>query len=540
LRDQLHETNAQSLERHILATHWGEGGRDEVFEESMMAQTSIAMNRFGLGARPDEPLPDNPTTWLLDQFARFEPRPAVIAAAPDSSAVSQDLAKYLEEQRQLRQQFGPGRQPVTEPAMVAPPAAQQMAQGMPGMTATPAPEMTMRKDDPVAQARQFARRQGRDDYAAAVGARMTAALVTPAPFVERLVHFWANHFAVSADKLTVVGLSGTLEFEAIRPHVLGKFGDMLGAVERHPAMLLYLDQAQSIGPNSMVGSRVTARGIRKVGLNENLAREIMELHTLGVRTGYSQADVTEFARAMTGWTVSGLGRAPSARLTGTEGPAGAFVFAEPLHEPGARSIMGKRYDQPGVRQAQAVLDDLAHHPATATHIATKLARHFAGDTPPPALVERLQASYLRSGGDLPSLYRVLIEAPETWAPQPVKFTTPWEWTVSSMRALGLKTMQPLAITGLLNQLGQPTWKPGSPAGYDDIAASWAGPDAIMRRVEAAERFANRANGAIDARALAPRLFPAALSPATTQALANAESPGQGLALLLVAPEFMRR
>ncbi|MDH7971383.1 DUF1800 domain-containing protein [Sphingomonas sp. AR_OL41] len=502
-----------------------------------MAQTSIAMNRFGLGARPDEPAPDNPSAWLLDQFARFDPRPTAIAAAPDSRAVSQELAQYLEEQRQLRQQFGPARKAAPGPAMTESPASQQMTQGM---TATPAPEMPARRDDPIAQARQFARRQGRDDYAAAVGARMSTALVTPAPFVERLVHFWANHFAVSADKLTVVGLSGTLEFEAIRPHVLGTFGDMLGAVERHPAMLLYLDQAQSVGPNSMIGTRVAARGKRKVGLNENLAREIMELHTLGVRTGYSQADVTEFARAMTGWTVSGLGRAPGARFTGTDGPAGAFVFAGPLHEPGARSIMGKRYDQPGVRQAQAVLDDLARHPATAAHIATKLARHFAGDTPPPALVERLQASFLKTGGDLPSLYRVLVEAPEAWAPQPAKFKTPWEWTVSSMRALGVKTVQPLVVTGLLNQLGQPTWKPGSPAGYDDIAASWAGPDAIMRRVEASERFASRANGIIDARVLAPKLFPAALSSATSQALANAESPGQGLALLLVAPEFMRR
>lgn len=503
-----------------------------------MVETSIAVNRFGLGARPDEPLPDNPSKWLLDQFARFEPRPAPIAASPDSRAVSAELAQYLEDQRQLRQQYGPRRQ--QQPA--APAAATMAPQTTPtmDMAATPAAQPAARKDDPLAQARQFARRQGRDDYATAVGARMDAALTTPAPFVERLVHFWANHFAVSADKLTVVGLSGTLEFEAIRPHVLGRFGDMLNAVERHPAMLLYLDQAQSVGPNSPIGARVAARGVRKIGLNENLAREIMELHTLGVRTGYSQADVTEFARAMTGWTVSGIGRGPGARFTGTDGPAGAFVFAEPLHEPGARTIMGKRYNEPGMKQAQAVLDDLAVHPATATHIATKLARHFAGDTPPPALVERLQATFLKTGGDLPSVYRVLIEAPEAWAPRPLKFKTPWEWSVSSMRALGVKTMQPLVITGLLNQLGQPIWKPGSPAGYDDIAASWAGPDAVMRRVEAASRFAARANGAIDARALAPKLFPAAVTPSTTQALANADSPSQALALLLVAPEFMRR
>ncbi len=498
-----------------------------------MAQINIAMNRFGLGGRPDEPLPANPGRWLLDQFARFEPRPAAIAAAPGRRAVAEELAKYLDESRALRQQEGPRR---ARPAATAPVTAPMMS----GEPAAGTPEPVARKDDPVAQARQFARRQGRDDYALAVGARVTTALTTPAPFVERLVHFWANHFAVSADKLTVIGLSGTLEFEAIRPHVLGKFSDMLNAVERHPAMLLYLDQAQSVGPNSMIGSRIAARGVRKVGLNENLAREILELHTLGVRTGYSQADVTEFARAMTGWTVSGIGRQPGARLIGTDGPAGDFVFAELLHEPGDRMIIGKHYAQPGVRQAQAVLDDLAVHPATATHLATKLARHFAGDTPPPALVDRLQSTYLKSGGDLPSLYRVLVEAPECWSQEPAKFKTPWEWTVSSMRALGMKTVQPLLVTGLLNQLGQPTWRPGSPAGFDDIAASWAGPDALMRRIEVAERFAARSNGALDARTLAPQLFPAGLSSATTQALANADSPAQALALLLVAPEFMRR
>jgi uncharacterized protein (DUF1800 family) len=395
--------------------------------------------------------------------------------------------------------------------------------------------------DPVAQARAFARRQGREIYANAVNARMKAALVTPAPFVERLVHFWANHFAVSADKLTVVGLSGQLEFDAIRPHVLGKFRDMLFAVERHPAMLLYLDQAQSIGPDSMAGQLAARRqAANRPGLNENLAREIMELHTLGVRTVYTQADVTEFARAMTGWTVSGLGRGRGARFAGADGQPGDFVFAERLHEPGTRTILGKSWPQQGEAQAAAVLDMLALHPATATHISTKLARHFAGDDPPPALVARLQAAYLKSGGDLPTLYRVLVESPECWVEQPVKFKTPWEWTVSALRALGTQDLPNLATVGLLRQLGQPVWQPGSPAGWDDIAASWAGPDAIMRRVEAAERMAQRTRDTIDARQRAAQLFPDALSPATAQAIARAESPGQGVALMLVAPEFMRR
>src|SRR5689334_19955112 len=227
------------------------------------------------------------------------------------------------------------------------------------------------------------------------GARLDAALTANAPFVERLVHFWANHFAVSVDKLPVIGLAGLLEFEAIRPNVLGKFSDILLAVEQHPAMLLYLDQAQSIGPDSRAGQFIAARGKQKRGLNENLAREILELHTLGVRTGYTQADVTEFARALTGWTVNGLGRGPMQRMLGGGAP-GLFTFAKLIHEPGSRQIFGRTYRQDGQAQARAILMDLAVHPATAKHISTKLARHFAGDDPPSAMVDRLTQAYLRS------------------------------------------------------------------------------------------------------------------------------------------------
>lgn len=295
-----------------------------------MGAANIARNRFGLGAKPDEPPLNDPAGWLQGQFDIFDATPAAIAEAPSRRAVATELADYLEQTRALRQQDGPRR-----PATAAPIVSQVAMPGDAPEMAPEAPAAPMNGDlvnaglandanDPAKQARRLARRQGRDYYAALVGARATAALDTPAPFVERLVHFWSNHFAVSADKLTVIGLAGLLEFEAIRPHVVGKFGDMLGAVERHPAMLLYLDQAQSIGPNSPVGIRVAARGNRQIGLNENLAREIMELHTLGVRTGYTQTDVTEFARAMTGWTVAGIGRGPGARFSGTDGAPGDF------------------------------------------------------------------------------------------------------------------------------------------------------------------------------------------------------------------------
>jgi len=508
---------------------------------------SIALNRFGLGTRPDDSIPDNPKAWLKHQIEAFDPKPAAIAAVPSRAKVAGELADFYDRQRQLRQ-MGLGRRQqraVAAPEMTAAGAPQNMAMGAAATVppGTPEPGAKPDVDDPLKDARRLVGRQVRDDYAAAVGARANAALTSNAPFADRLTHFWANHFAVSADKLQVIGLSGLLEFEAIRPNLTRTFGDMLNAVERHPAMLLYLDQAVSVGPNSTAGQFAARRprpNGQKLGLNENLAREIMELHTLGVRSGYTQADVTEFARALTGWSVAGIGRGPGARMAGTDGTPGDFVFAERLHEPGERTIIGRTYREDGEKQAQAVLDTLATSPATARHVATKLARHFAGDTPPPALVQRLQASFVKTCGDLPSLYRVLIDSPECWVPQPVKFKSPWEWTMSAYRALGMTQVQPLAAVGLLNQLGQPTWKPGSPAGYDDIAASWAGPDALVRRVEASERFATRAGAQIDARALAPKLFPAALSPATEQALARAESPGQALALLLVSPEMLRR
>ena len=474
-----------------------------------MTAASIALDRFGLGGRPDISVPGDPRGWVSAQLGRYVVRPPVIAAAPTTVSEASAVAGYLTQRRETMA----GR-------------PRKNAPRQPGVTPPPI-------DPAVIELRKDYVRGIRDGYALAVGARTTAALVTPAPFVERLVHFWSNHFAVSADKRPIRALAGPFEFDAIRPHVLGNFRDLLGAVERHPAMLLFLDQAVSVGPNSAMAARKTSK---KFGLNENLAREIIELHTLGVRTGYSQADVTEFARALTGWTAAGI----TQRTGGVGGKPGDFVFVERFHEPGARKILGKTYREGGEAQGQAVLDDLARNPATATHIATKLARHFAGDPPPPAMVARLAVAFTKSDGDLPSVYRAIIASPEAWVDRPVRFRTPWDWSVATLRAIGMTTIEPDAAIGLMNQLGQPVWRPGQPAGFDDIDATWAGPDAVMRRVEAAERFASRSATPIDARKLAEVLHPGALSAVTTQALARAESPAQALALLLVAPEAMRR
>lgn len=489
-----------------------------------MTDASIALNRFGLGAAPGETPGPDPRRWLTAQLAQFEPRPTPIAALPGSRQILSEYGAHADRLTVLRRE----RREAAPAAASAPPMVPPAAPAMADASAMPAADMP----DALQLERRAARERANAHYAAQALARAQVAVTSRASLVERLTHFWANHFAVSADKFELLGLSGAMEFEAIRPHVLGRFGDMLQAVERHPAMLYFLDQTQSVGPGSRVGV-AAANAKRARGLNENLAREILELHTLGVRSGYAQADVTEFARALTGWTVVNRATGPGGTV-----PAG-FSFSPRFHEPGTRTILGRQWPQQGADQAAAVLDYLATHPATARHIATKLARHFAGDDPPAPLVARLEKAFLQSGGDLPTVYRALIAAPECWVPQPVKFKSPWEWTISVQRGLGLRE-QNKGTVGLINQLGQPIWRPGSPAGWDDIAPSWAGPDALMRRVEAAERIAQRTRDTLDARARAAALFPGALSPATAQAIARAESPAQGVALMLVAPEFLRR
>jgi uncharacterized protein (DUF1800 family) len=446
-----------------------------------MTPSAVALNRFGLGARPDEPPPADPQRWLLAQLDAYDPLPAAWKPLPRTTALL-DVWNTL--QRSVRQ------------------APEGQRSGI----------------------RAAYLREGSREYLAGVGARTTSALQTATPFVERLVHFWANHFAVSVDKRLIVGFAGSFEADAIRPHVLGRFEDLLLAVLRHPAMLLYLDQARSTGPGSMMGARGR-------GLNENLAREVLELHTLGVRSGYTQEDVKEFARALTGWTLPG----DAAAQTGA-----TFRFVPALHEPGARTILGKTYAQEGEAQARGVIRDLVAARATALHVAGKLARHFVSDDPPQALVGQLAATFARTGGDLTSVYHELVASALTWQPVPPKFKSPWDWSISSLRALGRRSMAPAEAARLMTQLGQPVWRPGSPAGYGDTAATWAAPDALMRRVELAQRLAQEAGDAVDARSLAPRVLPGSLGEATAGALARAESGATALALLLASPEFLRR
>jgi len=462
----------------------------------MLADTSrpdaaaAALNRFGLGARADQAPPDHPRRWLLQQLDR--PPQAAAARAPQfgTEALAQAL---LAQQRLLRDTSDP---------------AEKMAQ------------------------RQALNQQARAAYRQDVAARTDSALASATPWTEHWVHFWSNHFALSCEKPEVRMLAGAFEDEAIRPHVLGRFEDMLLAVQTHGAMLNYLDAASSVGPNSPA----MRKNPRPRGLNENLAREIMELHTLGVRSGYSQADVTELARALTGWGVPGISPGKGELALGL-----GAVYRPQLHEPGERTVLGRRYADTGLDQARQILHDLSTAPATAHHVSTKIARHFVTDEPPPALVERLTDVWLRSRGDLPTVYQALVEHDASWSPQARKFKTPWEWLVSSGRALGWRQwVDKPPADQLLNQLGQPLWQPGSPAGYDDIAASWAAPDALLRRAEVAQQLAARTRAGVDARRTAALVLPGSLGEATAQAVARAESPAQALALMLVSPEFLRR
>jgi len=354
-----------------------------------------------------------------------------------------------------------------------------------------------------------------------VKARIDAAMTPEIGFVERLVWFWSNHFCVSAD--VVANVVGGYEREAIRPHVLGKFGDMLQAVESHPAMLIYLDNFRSVGPMSVAGL------LNKRGLNENLGREILELHTLGVRTVYTQDDVYRFAKTITGWTI----RPMAVDLEhGSE-----FFFNPRLHEPGPQTILAKNYAQEGVEQGRAVLADIARHPATAAHVAFKLARHFSSDEPAPSLVERLSKRFLETDGDLKEIAKTLIEAPETWDEQRIKLKRPSEWLIACWRAIETAP-GPRPILDSHAYLGEPLWRPSAPRGFADEQSAWI--DGLSQRLDIANRIGERVQARVEPSALLENSLGPLASEDTRRTVARAESRQQAITLTLMAPEFQRR
>jgi uncharacterized protein (DUF1800 family) len=364
-------------------------------------------------------------------------------------------------------------------------------------------------------------------YRAEALARLQRAAIADCGFTERLVAFWSNHFCISANKGELARMwAGSFEREAIRPHVLGRFGDMLKAVEQHPAMLFFLDNQQSLGPDSRAGQN------RKRGLNENLAREIMELHTLGVGSGYTQDDVTSLARIITGWSFAGR--------QGQLGTPGSFVFNANAHQPGPQTLLGKTYENNGVAQGEAALADIARHPSTAKFIATKFARHFVADDPPPALVAQLQEVFRKSDGDLKALTVALVDSDEAWQAPLTKLRNPYEFLVATGRLLARIPDDPANYLGGLNLLGQPLWSPSGPNGFPDTNAAWAAPEGMKLRLDISAQLASRVADKIDPRDLLELVAADAASEETRRTIERAESRQQALALLLMSPEFQRR
>jgi uncharacterized protein (DUF1800 family) len=470
------------------------------------AEAALALHRFGFGPRAGSiaAIASDPRGALLAELER----PGAGRIGDPDLLASGEAARAAFNFRQERKAQRLAERAQQEAAKNAPPTAAEQ----------PAVSDAMAQPKPNPQPgvpRQL--------YLEEAKARIDAALGADLGFVERLVWFWSNHFCVSADKGPVRALCGAYEREAIRTHVLGRFADMLNAVESHPAMLIYLDNARSIGPGSIAGRN------QHKGLNENLAREILELHTLGVRTGYTQADVTNFANVITGWSIVPPRQDPER--------GGEFTFNPRMHEPGAHTVIGRTYPEGGIEQGRAVLADLARHPETARHVARKLARAFVADAPPPALVDRLTTRFLDTDGNLKELARTLVSAPEAWAAPRTKLKPPGTWFIGALRAIGITPPDIRPVIQAQNLLGEPLWRPPAPKGFADDSAAWM--DGISERIDVANQLAGRVAALVDPEAAVDTALGPLASAQTRQTITRAASRPQALALLLMAPEFQR-
>jgi uncharacterized protein (DUF1800 family) len=473
------------------------------------AQAALALYRFGLG----------PRAGSIAGIAS-DPRGALLAELDGAGAGRIGTADLLTSGTAARVAFA--FQQAQRAARQAERAAQQAA-AAPSGRASP-PQMNDQSAPPPAPVRNPGPGLPQQIYLAEAKARIQAALGAEIGFLERLVWFWSNHFCVSADKGNVRQICGAYEREVIRANLLGRFSDMLLAAESHPAMLIYLDNARSIGPDSIAGLR------QKRGLNENLAREILELHTLGVRTVYTQEDVTRFANVITGWTFVPFRQDPVR--------GGEFEFNPRMHQPGAQTVIGRSYPDAGMQQGRDVLAVLARHPATAKHVAAKLARHFVADEPPPALVERLAKRFLATQGDLKEIAKTLVTAPEAWEAPRAKLKRPGEWVVGMLRAAGITPPDIGPVMQAHNLLGEPLWRPSAPKGFADESAPWL--DGLAQRLDIANQFARRLGAEADPREVFEQALAPLASDETRQAVLRAESRPQALALLFMAPEFQRR
>jgi uncharacterized protein (DUF1800 family) len=513
----------------------------------------VALNRFGFGARGGASgdfisAASDPRGFVKAELNRVNGALLEVPGLASTPALAKAVFEYqfeIQQAREAASKSAPGAAmeapsqpaPDTKPAQrrnlslsnianeISPkePAMQPQA-GNAAVAASP-PAETMQPNAPKPPPQQLNIIQ--KTFRAEALARMQRAAIADCGFTERLVVFWSNHFCISAGKGGLARMwAGSFEREAIRPHVLGRFADMLKAVEQHPAMLFFLDNQQSLGPDSRAGIN------RNRGLNENLAREIMELHTLGVNGGYSQHDVTSLARIITGWTYAGR--------QGQLGTPGTFVFNANAHQPGAQRVMGKLYEPNGVARGEAVLADIARHPSTAKFIAAKFAGHFVADDPPPGLVARLADVFTRTDGDLRAMSIALVDSDEAWKAPLTKIRSPYEFMMASGRLLGRIPEDPGRHLGSLNVLGQPLWSPAGPNGFPDSNAAWAAPEGMKLRLDISAQISSRLADNIDPRDLLELAAADAASPETRRAVERAETRQQALVLLLMSPEFQRR
>src|SRR6202012_606973 len=516
----------------------------------------IALNRFGLGARGGASgdfvnAASDPRGFVKAELARPDGVLLQVPGLQSTPALAQAVFEYQFEIKQARDAVKTGGpMPDTVPPDVAA-RVQRRGLSLDGLAMQMAPKEQAKdpvkeaaKDVPASNANaamspsdamqpnpakppQQPLNVIQKTFRAEALARLQRGVIADCGFAERLVIFWSNHFCISANKGGLARMwAGSFEREAIRPHVLGRFAEMLKAVEQHPAMLFFLDNQQSLGPDSRAGQN------RNRGLNENLAREIMELHSLGVGGGYTQDDVTSLARVITGWSFAGR--------QGKLGTPGTFVFNANAHEPGAQLLLGKTYEDNGVAQGEAALADIARHRSTAKFIATKFARHFVADDPPPALVARLQEVFRKSDGDLKALATALVDSDEAWQAAQTKMRSLYESLAAPGRLLSQLPEHPSRYLGGLNLLGQPLWTPAGPNGFPDTNAAWAAPEGMKLRLDIAAQVSSRLPDDLDPRAMLELAAADAASPETRRTVERAESRQQALALLLMSPEFQRR
>jgi len=462
----------------------------------MSLHASIATNRFGLGAKPSElkAASKNPKSWLISQL-NVTPPVRFNSQLPHSSEISQKLNEYR----------------------LAKKANKKKSQQNP-MLDQQSPMLTKQKKENNYN-RKILRQLSSD--------ALVQSITSDNSLNWRLFDFFSNHFSVSSSGPVMAALSPTLEREAIAPNLLGQFEQMLIAVEKHPAMLIYLNNEKSIGPNSRMGKN-SRKNNKGRGLNENLAREILELHTLGVAGGYQQKDVLELAKAITGWSVARPGKDKDS----------GFKFRSYGHEPGDRRILGKSYKNNGVKQGEQMLIDLARHPSTATYICSKLAQHFICDKPPQSLIDKLTARWHVSQGNIKAVMIELIQATESWHEQSQKFKTPREYVVSTLRMLGIKKFENKYLLGSLQALGQMPFNAGSPAGYSDQQHDWDGSSALMAKIEWSSMVASRKK--VNVEKVMKYSFADTLTDSSYRSIIRAESQSQALTLLLMSPEFLRR